>query len=43
LQTFTGKAPYACYIWGVPVLVIDDDVELCSLLAEFLRREGFDT
>jgi two-component system response regulator CpxR len=25
------------------VLVIDDDVELCSLLAEFLRREGFDT
>jgi two-component system response regulator CpxR len=31
----------ACYIWGVQVLVIDDDVELCSLLGEFLRREGF--
>jgi two-component system response regulator CpxR len=24
------------------VLVIDDDTELCSLLGEFLRREGFD-
>lgn len=24
------------------VLVIDDDVELCSLLKEFLEREGFD-
>ena len=23
------------------ILVIDDDVELCSLLAEFLKREGF--
>ena len=23
------------------LLVIDDDVELCSLLSEFLRREGF--
>ena len=23
------------------ILVIDDDVELCSLLGEFLRREGF--
>jgi two-component system, OmpR family, response regulator CpxR len=25
------------------ILVIDDDVELASLLGEFLRREGFDT
>jgi two-component system response regulator CpxR len=24
------------------VLVIDDDTELCALLGEFLRREGFD-
>ena len=23
------------------ILVIDDDVELCGLLGEFLRREGF--
>lgn len=26
----------------MPVLVIDDDVELCSLLKEFLGREGFE-
>jgi two-component system response regulator CpxR len=25
----------------VHVLVVDDDAELCSLLSEFLRREGF--
>ena len=25
----------------VRILVIDDDVELCNLLGEFLRREGF--
>jgi DNA-binding response OmpR family regulator len=25
------------------LLVIDDDVELCSLVAEFLEREGFET
>jgi two-component system, OmpR family, response regulator CpxR len=25
----------------VRILMIDDDVELCSLLGEFLRREGF--
>jgi two-component system response regulator CpxR len=25
----------------VRILVIDDDVELCSLLGEFLKREGF--
>jgi two-component system response regulator CpxR len=27
---------------GVRILLIDDDVELCSLLAELLKREGFD-
>jgi len=27
----------------VRVLLIDDDVELCALLEEFLRREGFET
>jgi two-component system response regulator CpxR len=31
----------ACYSWGVRILLIDDDVELCSLLEELLRREGF--
>ena len=25
------------------ILLIDDDVELCALLAELLKREGFDT
>ena len=25
----------------MPILLIDDDAELCSLLGEFLRREGF--
>jgi two-component system response regulator CpxR len=25
----------------VPILLIDDDAELCSLLIEFLKREGF--
>jgi two-component system response regulator CpxR len=25
----------------VHILLVDDDVELCSLLSEFLRREGF--
>ena len=24
-----------------PLLIIDDDTELCALLAEFLAREGF--
>jgi two-component system response regulator CpxR len=27
---------------GVRILLIDDDVELCALLAELLQREGFD-
>jgi len=27
----------------VRILVIDDDVELCRLLGEFLRKEGFET
>ena len=31
----------ACYIWAVRILLIDDDVELCALLREFLEREGF--
>jgi two-component system response regulator CpxR len=26
----------------VHILLVDDDAELCSLLGEFLRREGFD-
>jgi two-component system response regulator CpxR len=25
----------------VPILLVDDDTELCSLLGEFLKREGF--
>ncbi len=25
----------------MPILLIDDDAELCSLLSEFLKREGF--
>ena len=25
----------------MPILLIDDDAELCSLLGEFLQREGF--
>jgi two-component system, OmpR family, response regulator CpxR len=29
------------YIVAVHILLIDDDAELCSLLGEFLRREGF--
>jgi two-component system, OmpR family, response regulator CpxR len=31
----------ACYILAVTILLVDDDAELCSLLSEFLRREGF--
>jgi len=27
---------------GVRILLIDDDVELCGLLAELLKREGFE-
>jgi len=27
---------------GVRILLIDDDVELCALLAELLKRQGFD-
>ncbi len=29
------------YISGVHVLLVDDDAELCSLLSQFLQREGF--
>jgi two-component system response regulator CpxR len=32
----------SCYLLGVRILLIDDDVELCSLLGELLKREGFD-
>src|SRR5712692_3382439 len=32
----------SCYWLGVRILLIDDDVELCNLLAELLRREGFE-
>ena len=30
-----------CYFQAVNLLLIDDDSELCSLLEEFLKREGF--
>jgi len=30
-----------CYVLAVNILLIDDDSELCSLLGEFLKREGF--
>src|ERR1700676_5629029 len=33
----------AWYCWGMRILLIDDDVELCSLLEELLKREGFET
>ena len=36
-QTVPGQRPTR------RLLVIDDDVELCTLVAEFLRREDFDT
>src|SRR5438876_1438126 len=32
----------SCYLLGVRILLIDDDVELCGLLAELLKREGFE-
>src|SRR5882762_5871319 len=32
----------SCYLLGVRILLIDDDVELCGLLQELLKREGFD-
>lgn len=42
LQKLATAAGIACYIASVLVLIIDDDPELCSLLGEFLRREGFE-
>ena len=30
-----------CYILAVRILLVDDDAELCNLLSEFLKREGF--
>jgi two-component system response regulator CpxR len=39
----TGSATQPpCYVQIVRVLLIDDDVELCRLLEEFLKREGFE-
>ena len=41
LQSLTSNQERSWYISGVHILLVDDDVELCSLLSEFLRREGF--
>jgi two-component system response regulator CpxR len=41
LQSLTSGFSRAWYIWVVHVLLVDDDAELCGLLGEFLRREGF--
>ena len=38
LQAGVGR-PW--YISDVHILLVDDDAELCGLLSEFLRREGF--
>jgi len=35
-----GRAQ-SCRIVGVRILVIDDDIELCSLLKEYLQREDY--
>ena len=32
----------ACYSLAVRILLIDDDAELCSLLSQLLKREGFE-
>jgi two-component system response regulator CpxR len=37
------QAPGACYILAVRILLIDDDVELCTLLVELLTREDYST
>src|SRR5258708_2517954 len=34
--------PCAWYCWGMRILLVDDDVELCSLLEELLERENFE-
>src|ERR1019366_133826 len=36
-----GCATEAVVNFSVHILLVDDDAELCSLLGEFLRREGF--
>src|SRR5450759_1923824 len=35
-----GPVPL-CYIQVVRILVIDDDVELCALMSELLKRENY--
>jgi len=40
-STLTHILERACYILAVNILLVDDDDELCSLLTEFLKREGF--
>jgi two-component system response regulator CpxR len=41
LQKAAPVRPWACYILAVHILLVDDDAELCSLLGQFLQREGF--
>jgi two-component system response regulator CpxR len=42
METKQGtRRAFLCYFQAVTVLLIDDDAELCSLLGEFLKREGF--
>src|SRR5215469_8864264 len=40
-RTVTRAATRPCYIRAVRILLVDDDAELCNLLGEFLKREGF--
>jgi len=39
--TVTRSPIRPCYIRAVRILLVDDDAELCNLLSEFLKREGF--
>src|SRR5258708_9855134 len=32
----------SCYLLGVRILLIDDDMKLCALLQELFKRERFD-
>ena len=32
---------YSCYLLGVRILLIDDDVELCTLLLELLKQANY--
>src|ERR1019366_10747343 len=40
-RSLRGCATEAVVNFSVHILLVDDDSELCSLLGEFLRREGF--